>query len=408
MTRAAATIPTALLLLVAASCASAPKQTSLMKAAKNVGVTAQELRLRVRDLAPQVGGIVEDAADEIAAASPDPQIRRAALRWKLEAIPRTNQAVFRQDPLLALVDVWAFTLQLRTYLTEGDGRDLFGPQQPIALDAAEQMIDTVEALALRASATGNIDAARELIAGWAAETPIEGPSLTRVSMVNFVADVAAASRAGGFATVGQLQTDVADLAARIDLFADQLPKFARWQSQYVVGEYASREDVVRTLEDVDRMADSLESASAMVDRLGGVALQLTDSLATEDGGAASFLDEQREAVFREMERQLAVTLDRLTRERIAVLEEVRAERGVVLAAVTAERQAALHSLAGERETVLREAEAMAGRLVEQAGGQVERAIDHLFWRLVQLAGGVLLVLAAGAFWLVRRLAPAPA
>lgn len=408
MTRAAATIPTALALLLAASCASAPKQTSLMKAAKNVGVSAQELRLRVRELAPQVGGIVEEAADEIDMASRDPQIQRAALRWKLEAIPRTNQAVFRQDPLLALVDVWAFTLQHRTYLTEGDGRDLFGPQQPIALDAAERMIQAVEAVAVRASATGDIDAARDLVAGWAAETPIEGPSLTRVSMVNFVADVAAASRAGAFASVGQLQTDVADLATRLDLFADQLPKLARWQSQYVVGEYASREDVVRTLEDVDRMADSLETASAMVERLGGVALQLTDSLATEDGGAVSFLDQQREAVFREVERQLAVTLDRLTQERIAVLAEVRAERDVVLAAVSAERQAALQTLAGERETVLREAEAMAGRLVQQAGGQVEQAIDHLFWRLVQLAAGVLLVLAAGVFWLGRRFAPASA
>ncbi|MHA1470454.1 MAG: hypothetical protein ACTSSP_07835, partial [Candidatus Asgardarchaeia archaeon] len=43
--------------------------------------------------------------------------REKALLWKMYAIPLAKYAIFQQDPLAALVDAWAFCIQMKQYFT---------------------------------------------------------------------------------------------------------------------------------------------------------------------------------------------------------------------------------------------------------------------------------------------------
>src|SRR5215467_10584390 len=64
----------------------------------DIAVNREQLRLRVRALVGPVTGNIESAADEIAASSTDARIQRAALDWKIDAVPAIREALFLPTP----------------------------------------------------------------------------------------------------------------------------------------------------------------------------------------------------------------------------------------------------------------------------------------------------------------------
>ena len=80
----------------------------------------------------------------------------------------------------------------------------------------------------------------------------------------------------------------------------------------------------------------------------------------------------------------------------AVLEAVRAEREAVI-------REAREMIRAERETILREASGIAEKTTDSAAGHAERLIDHLMWRVLQLAVLAAVVgLLGWLFYLFRR------
>jgi hypothetical protein len=51
-----------------------------------------------------------------------------------------QSAALARDPALALADLILFTLQMQAFLTTGQGKDLFGPQQPIAVGVMDRSL----------------------------------------------------------------------------------------------------------------------------------------------------------------------------------------------------------------------------------------------------------------------------
>ena len=103
------------------------------------GVTAavEELRDAVLGQSQEASEAIERAADTIAAQSTVPQVRINALEWKLVSSTELQSAALARDPAVALGDLILFTLQMQAFLTTGQGKDLFGPQQPIAIGVDE-------------------------------------------------------------------------------------------------------------------------------------------------------------------------------------------------------------------------------------------------------------------------------
>jgi hypothetical protein len=95
-------------------------------AQKDVAVTANQLRLRMRSLVGPMSGEIEQAADRIIAGTTDDAVKRAALRWKIEGVPALRKALFEPDPYSAVMDTWVLTNQMADYFQHGPGREALG------------------------------------------------------------------------------------------------------------------------------------------------------------------------------------------------------------------------------------------------------------------------------------------
>ena len=92
------------------------------RGATNVAVNVNQVRLRMRSLVGPMCGEIERTADQIAAGTADPGIRKAALRWKIEAVPTLSAALFQPEPFTALLDTWVLFNQMADFFETGAGR----------------------------------------------------------------------------------------------------------------------------------------------------------------------------------------------------------------------------------------------------------------------------------------------
>jgi hypothetical protein len=373
-----------LLLVLAAGCAKQPVQSGMMAQIGGIEISAEELRILVRDLADAYAGVIEEAADEIIAATDDRDVRRRAYIWKIQAIPVAFQAIFLTDPMVALLDTYAFTYQMRIFFQEGPGRGVFGEQQEIALEACDRLEAMVVKVGNRASGRDTRGDVVEQLEAWAREHPIDGHSFSRETLNSYLADVQSIQRVGGFKAIGKLTVDMSDLNARLTTIASHLPKQAHWQALLILEEYLDSEEA-------DVMVEGLAEFPGSLERVALALEGLDDLVARERALALEAVRVERLEVQKFVDETLTRTLEYLTMERLAILEAAHGERVAVLEAIRQERLDTLQILQQERELILAEMNGMADRLVGQSGTIVDRAIDHFFLRLVQILAVLLAV-----------------
>jgi len=163
----------------------------------------------------------------------------------------------------------------------------------------------------------NYERGRQLIYEKAKNQPIDVSFASRRGSAAFLAEFTA--RAGGSAlrSIGSITETVEDLVARIDLNAEWIPKFARWQAMLLSLD-AGFDTLPASIENLEY----LEFVAGEVERLSPLVEALPDLVGSE-----------REAV-----------LAAITEERIAVLEAIAEERSIVLDTLRAERTATFEDL----------------------------------------------------------------
>jgi hypothetical protein len=374
-----------------------PKKTPLMKSSKGVGVTAEELRLRMRDGAGAYAGTIEDAANQIMEKSDDPIVRRNALMWKARAIPASQSALFQQDPLVALIDIWVLTVQMKDFFETGEGRDAFGDLQYVAIDACDLLDSTIEAAA-RDMATEHADfpKLRKQLNEFSRDYPIRSWSFNRESVPAHMEAFRKARAAGGLAAAGTMATDMSDLSARLGLLANQMPRQIMWETELMADTYVTREQVDEALSD-------LTDIPLAVDNLRLYAEDSVDQVLAEKEALFERLDEDMGA----LGEVYAETLTFVSSERQALTADLKAERAILLEALRAERQIAIDTLRAERAVVMEEIRALSGSAMDDFGGRIEGVIDHFFLRLAQLLAVLIVILGVGGFLVLRALRPRP-
>jgi hypothetical protein len=151
----------------------ARRQTDVMERSGKVSISAAELRARVDILANHFADQLEQTADRIRAEAPDRGVRRRALAFKVDVVPAIYTAAYHVDPMMAAVDVWAFSLQLRQYLDEGSGREAFGRCQSIAREDALALVAEAERLVEGiASRPEEFGRERAKVEAWVAAHPV--------------------------------------------------------------------------------------------------------------------------------------------------------------------------------------------------------------------------------------------
>jgi hypothetical protein len=365
----------ALMMYPLTGCETLPKQSVLLQQqGKEFRMSVTELRILIQQKAYRFSAVIEQAADEIMAKSSDPIIRRNALLWKMNAIPAAYTAVFQSEPVVALLDTWALTVQMVHYFEDGPGVEDFGQYHTVALEASKHLEEEIVDLVLAVSPTGDIKEVeiREEVYSWAREHPIQSPLFSRESVLaEFSEAMSESSRAIG--VVGKLTVGMDDIVTRLSLYNEYLPRQARWQAELLLAE-SNAKDGVKV--NVDGVAELIES----LDRVMPIIEQAPDLVARERTAAFKGIREERIATLNSIGVQRVATLNWLTKERIAVIDALQKERGVALAALREERAASFNDI-----------EAISNRIVSNSLAETKGLIDHFFWRTAQLL--VVLVIA---------------
>jgi hypothetical protein len=330
-------------------------------------LTLGALRIIIRDCARRFPAVLEQAATALAEGPTTPEQRRGLIEFKANGVPMVQSVLLQQDPVAALLDGWALLYQLRDFLERG------------AVDPSgrAETVRTVEGLAdelarLWAELTGRPDVSptRARIDAWARAHPLRGSLLARDSTVPLLANLLGRGELSVLDAAGSAVESVQEALARLDLYAINLPRQARWHGE------AAFEDLVRSPQ-VEHAVDSLDRALDLAEPLS--------QLASETGAIVS-------------------------RERAAVLEGIDLQRVAFEGFVSDERRALVTAVASERHAALREADDLAHQLVDQVFDRLQRLV-----LLVAVATLAVVVAAALLGWLLlsprrRRatLAPSPA
>jgi len=154
--------------------------------------TADDLREELAGFSARYIATVVSVADEIASGTSDPEMRRRALLWKLRTTPVVNEAAFAEDPELGYIGIYSVAVALQQYLTVGAGADVFGPQQPPAVEASEDLLSAARGIGARFLDEGQQERLRAQVEEIARRHPIRG-----VFVAEIVPAAVSASEPGG-------------------------------------------------------------------------------------------------------------------------------------------------------------------------------------------------------------------
>jgi len=348
-----------LIAAVLVGCAHIPKQSEAVKRAGLEASTA-ELRTRAVELGRELMREIELAADSISSRSTDPAIRRNCALLKLSTLSAGTEAVLRQDPVVTMLDLYAFRVQLSDFLSSPAGYSSLGPDVSIAQRTLARIASMWEGEATAMGAHFS-DEDRGKLESWAHANPIDQLPFTRATLAGGLAQKLRSEQSGIGVAVSGMQESLDRLEARVSLANEYAIKQAMWLS-----EFASIE--VGRSPEATELKGTLASTRSLME-------YTPEMIASE-----------RAATLADLERQRLATLEALVKERMILTETIAHEREIVLQAV-----------AEQRAIVMRQVDSLRVSVVVDG----VHIVDHLMLRIVELIGA-LVVLGAIALLVLRQ------
>jgi hypothetical protein len=369
----------------------APKQTRLMKKT-DLTVSSAQLQVQVRSLADRFSGLMEEAGEEALEQTDDPAMRRRVLLWLTNGIPAMQHALFRPDPLAALLDGWFLVAQMHFYFEEYASEDLPQHFAEIAIRTLDTMEADIKDIIIRAGSENSDEMGRQLVYDAARSHPTNSSFASRQGSSIVLSEFTARAGSGALKSIGSLTETMDDLIARFDLNAEYLPKQARWQAQLMMID----EGFGSISPSLEHLA-YLEVVAGQIDRLTPVVEALPDLVAEERVAVLEALDAELSRILSFINQQRTILMDEDVRgEREAVLISIREERIAVLEAIANERQIVLDTLREERVVTFQDLD----DLMDKA---FTREVNKLFIRGLILIAIILGGFAAITFLGVRAL-----
>ena len=370
----------------------------LEQESSNAKVSSRQLRIVLDDLVLQYSSQVELAADQIIAENNDPQVCKNALMWKMNSIASCFQAASRRDPLGAYFDIWILNKQSLGLFDSPSESPLFGESQQIAISATQEIeIIMVEVLDL----IGDDLPVNEAFANaFAQEHPINDLYFKRASITaNYTKYIDSIKIKGPelLGVVGDIDQQLDQLQRLSSMYAEFLPKQARWNGELMIMETLQSNAVIASLQNmslaangVATIADTTQAIPRLVERERNL---LNDAITDE-----------RIATMDALEKMRFETLNSLQEERIAVMGQIESERDTVLNAVEEQRIAATKDLSQLGEDSFVKVDQVLDAKIDDIAKHGSDLIDHGFLRLLQLLGAVavLTLLFATAFLQIRK------
>lgn len=317
-------------------CGAIQYKSRLLKKKETQGAkyvkSALELQLYLDDLVSVFAGVIEQSADLVIKESTKNEVVQHALLWKINGIPTAYRALFHSDPAIAILDTWAFSMQMVNYFNNGDGKKDFGQWYKIAHASSLKLEKKLEQLVASGLPDGNIDSLRQDFRSWVGEHPIARDFVYRYTIVPELGKIISDQELDTLQTVGSLAVGMEEMSDQIAAHMNLLTKQAKWQAQLTLAETFNHKDPQDAISKLVDLADSLNKMSPAI-------AQLPNLIVEERKTFLEVLQNEREAILKSIDEQ-----------RIATIAEINSS---------------------------------SNRMIESTIGQSKQLIDHFFIRTFQ-------------------------
>jgi len=334
-------------------CTAVSSESTLMKDLEGVKMTSIELRIRLNEFGKFFAGTVEEAADEIISGTDNTEIKKNALEWKINVIPKALESLVILDPVAAGTDAYALCLQMDYFFRLGKGKDLFGEQQRVAIKASDEILKEMRILANDFRDYKDREEVERLLAVWVVKNQVENLKFNRKSTLDVMAAALGSEEYGLGSTVGSIAEGVHDIRRQITIYTDFLPKHVKWQMEYELYNLMGDSTFEKTFNNIDRVVYSTERITKVLEE------------------SPELLKDLQKSTLAEVNRQLLITLSTLANERAIVLE-----------ALTAERIAIMQEIYQQRIETLDRIDTLAQSTINQSTLFASDVIDKIFWRVL--------------------------
>lgn len=388
----------AALFALAFGCQRITYESRLMKTQAAEGAryqkSAAEVKIYIDELVGVVPGTIEQTADHILAETTDALIKRHALLWKINGIPAALRAMFQPDPAIAIVDTWAFSMQMVDYFERGPGSADIGQWRYDALRASRRIETGVTSMIAGGLPEDRIIELRHQIHTWVLAHPIERDFTHRDTTVPELAAIIGDRAMDTLQTIGSLAVGIEDLAEQLTTYLNLLPKQARWQAELLLMEMVDPGNLQEGLATVKALAESVNRVAPTVEHL-------PDRLAQERAALFNALSQERTDTLAAVDAQRQATLDFLRQERETIFDELRSERLAITANLRSEREALLQAIDAQRTVTMDELAAAGRDVLHDASQRGESLLDHMAVRSLQVLAVLLVAVCIAVVWLRR-------
>ena len=350
-------------------------------------ISSHQLRVLVNEYVVYAAHRIELSADKILAENPEPEVRKNALLLKINGIAACFQAASRPDPLGAYLDLWILNRQMLHLSESPAGQELFGRWQPAVTaecDALDLRLQTISQ-----TVSSHLRLGEEFVDKFAVDFPLKGLYFDREPIASrYIEEVQTPSKEL-FQVVASLDDNLENMRKLTILYAEHLPKQARWEAELLLIDATQLGSLQRPLQD-------LTIAATAVSRIADTTQTLPQIVESERHAFGALLQEERKQILQEVDGMRAETLAKLGEERAIVLAAIGHERQAAFASLTEERLAVTNDLKDELSRALTATDAITKRRAMELVEQTPQVIDHFFWRAWQL--GLAVVVAAGLGW----------
>jgi hypothetical protein len=283
-------LPALVVTLAAAAvgCRSVTERFSSLSLAGDPSVaTEAELSAGLASFAASFSSRVAAASDRIRMESKLRDTRRNTLLWQLRMVPLVRRSAFHPDVQQAYVATLALATAHEEYLSDGEGKALFGAQQSVAVEAAQQLEDEALELGKAFLTPRQIERLQTQVDDLVAKHPITGV-FGADTLVSGFTESAAGGMFGWVVNLPMVPfralAGVSDTAQAVSEFNDtaraftetvaELPHQTRWELELLL--YDAEE-----LDTLERALAAGEAVALSAERMSSVAEKLPEELSAE-------------------------------------------------------------------------------------------------------------------------------
>ena len=321
-------------------------------------LSSNKLRVLINDFTLRYANHIEHTSDQILAESPPTHIRRNALLWKINGINATLRASGRKDPMGAFLDLWILVKQTDD-LFQNESTELFGSFPLATLSANDQFNDRL--LAIQQTIGKDIpklNNGTELGEGFAenfaSKYPIHNLQFDRESASSHYLDAIRDKSTESIEVLARLEGNIDELQGLVRLYAEYLPKQARWQAELLSLDVIELEPLTESLADLKQTTLAASSISETVSQI------------------PSLIDHERQTVEIAINDQREKTVNQIEAMRVETIEQLQEERKIVLATVNQERVMATEDLKVQLDRALTSVDQLSKKRTEEALSAVDQ------------------------------------